>query len=209
MFPRKKRLWWLPLVLIMVCVLGTWLYSLIQPGETDPAGGLIRQEIVDGQSYDVLERESSGTFSLHKVCFCADPESGAEADVRYLPYDGDQGLPEGFAQAQIMSQDLYEAYCETWGLTPEYQGRVAVIACAAPGAARVELQVGDILQAADTAVIWLRDRAYGEGNDAPGFVLVFPVEKEVQKLDVCPLYSSEEVEALRQTGQLPQRLLDD
>lgn len=209
MFPRKKRLWWLPLAIIMVCVLGTWLYSLVFSGGMEPDRGVIRQEIVDGQSYDVLEQAFQGDFQVKKVCFCSDPEAGVGAEVLYLPRGEDSAVPEGFVQAKIMDQALYTAYCETWGFTPAFQGRVAVIACAAPGAADTAYQVGDIVQAADTATIWLRDRAVGEGPDAPGFVLVFPVDRAVDKLNVCPLYSPEEVETLRETGIGPVGILDN
>ena len=209
MFPRKKRLWWLPLAIIMVCVLGTWLYSLVFSGGREPDRGVIRQEIVDGQSYDVLEQAFQGDFQVKKVCFLADPASGAGAEVLCLPLGQDGTVPEGFAQAKIMDQALYEAYCRTWGLTPAFRGKVAVIACAVPGAADTELQVGDLIQAADTATVWLRDRAQGEGAGAAGFVLVFPVDRAVQKLNICPLYTPEEVEALGRGEALPGRILGD
>jgi hypothetical protein len=215
-FPqRKKRAWWLPLVLVLVLVIGGAIFRSCRSPEEEtepqlPTGsetGLAESNyhtvMIGGELYYILDREYEGAYELQLLRFTPEAAShSAEIPEIAVP---DGRIPEAFRQETVLDREAYLAFCETWGLTPafpDHTGSFAILACASENSSRVEVQVADAVAEGNTLRLLVRERFGGVVPDSLGYVLTVPVPASVTKLETVPVYSEGEAENLRRYGTL-------
>ena len=213
-YPRRRyRMWWLPLVLILVLVIGGAILrgcGVDVPAPSGAAGTDPKNEqafthtvLIDGKLYHVLDREYEGPFALQTVLFIHEPrEDNMDGEV-LVPVADDISVPISFPRETVMDPDAYDAFCHTWGLKPafpEHDGNYAVIACAGSGSNRFEVQIGDVQIQDDHMTVLLRDRFNGFSPDSTGFVLTVPVPASVKDLNTEALYNEQEIDNIRKYG---------
>lgn len=207
---RRNRMWWIPLAAVLLLTVGSSLLRSCRDSgaEADLPAATTGTEVlgvaeanthtvlVDGQLYQVLDREYEGDFDLQTVCFLHGSRTDGVAGAVPVQVEAGVTVPEGFAREALLDRDAYEAFCGRWGLTPAFPahaGLFAVVARAVPGAERAEIQLGDVLLRGGRVTVLLRDRLSGAGQDALGFVLTLPVPASVTELKTEALYSQAEI----------------
>lgn len=214
-YPQKrKRIWWLPLALVLVMVIITVVFDPFGTKEaaapTDTTGGKneavnsnYHSVLLEGQRYNILDGEYTGDFDLQHLRFSTEAAADNRDGTLTVPVEPGVGIPADFNSEAVLDRTGYEAFCETWGLTPafpEHKGRFAVVAYGVPNSSRCEVQLGDAAISGQTVTLVLRDRLSGFAADSLGFVLTVPVPETVTALKTEPLYNQAEYENLKQYG---------
>lgn len=213
-YPRRRyRMWWLPLVLILVLVIGGAVLrgcgvDVPVPGGNSEAGPRNDRDythtvLIDGTLYHVLDRAYDGPFSLQTLAFIHAPrEDNMDGEV-LVPVADDVSVPISFPREAVLDADAYDAFCHTWGLKPafpEHDGSYAVIARAEPGSRQFDLQLGDVQIRGESVTVLLRASFSGVSSDSVGFVLTIPVPASVKELKTEVVYDEKELETIRKSG---------
>lgn len=214
-YPKKnKRLWWLPLPLVLVLVIISYIdrsCGADAPEETWSTGpsqvqlGPVEQDwhtvLVGGRLYNVLDREYQGDYELRRVYFVYEPWTDNMDGEILIPVDRAAAVPEDFPRQAVLDRAEYETFCQAWGLTPAFPahaGRFALVARGTEGSALQEIRVGGLSVSGSTATLMLLERFAPASADADGFVLVLPVPESVTELKVEPLYTQAEIDGFKQ-----------
>ena len=188
---------------LSVLILGFLTFATFTQGcgkPGDPGTGAYHTITENGQTWYVLDEEYAGDFDLQRVVFYSEPVTDNMDGDLLIPVENAFEVPAAFDRQTVFDRAGYEAFCETWGLTPafsKHDGGFAVIAYASPGAVRSELQLGGVSVEGDTVTVPLRERFSGGWSNSAGYVLTVPVPAGVTKLETLPLYTEAEVEAFK------------
>lgn len=213
-YPRRRyRMWWLPLVLVLLLVIGTAILrgcgvDVPAPGgssgaDPKPERDYTHTVLLDGTLYHVLDREYDGPFALQSVCFIHQPREDNMDGEALVPVADDVSVPVSFPRETVLDADAYDAFCHTWGLKPafpEHEGSYAVIARAVADSEKFALQLGDVQIRDGRLTVLLRDRFSGVSSDSAGYVLTIPVPASVGALKIEALYTEQEIEQIRKGG---------
>ena len=199
-FRKNHRGAYLSLSALILSVL--LVLTLLQGcGETnDPERlGTYHTVTKNSQTWYVLDKEYTGDYDLQKVVFWSEPVTDNMDGDLLIPVENAFEVPGDFNKETVFDRAGYEAYCETWGLTPafpKHDGGFAVIAYGSQGSVRSEIQLGGVTVADNTVTVLIRDRFSELWDNSAGFVLTLPVPADVTEIEILPLYTEEEVKNL-------------
>ena len=223
-YKPRKRLWWIPLVAVLVCVIGVAVYkSLSAKSEPAPApasdtaatengvriteDGNLRRAEVDGTVHWILAGEYEGEYRLQRIRFHLFSETPAPLyGVTDIPVEEPAEVHPDFPQATVMTVEDYAETCALWGveqLWTEPGSSVLVLAQAEPGAQELELHLADVRIDGSVATVYLQADFSGSGPTTAGYMLTLPVSSSVLDVQVVPVMSQAAFDALMQSRTAP------
>ena len=205
----RKRLWWLPLAVLLLCVLGYNVYRAVRPNEGESTAadtsslrqdGNLRTAELDGTRVWVLDREYAGDYALQRIRIVPEGETREPLyGVTDLPAAEPRAAAEAFSRQEVMDPAQYAAFCAELGVEPAFDGQSGaylVLAAAGPGTEGLDFRLADVRVDGDAATVFLRAAYTGSGPDAAAWVLTVPAEASVRRVTLVPVLTQEEFEAL-------------
>lgn len=201
--PEKRHLLPVLVILAAALLLAGVLWWVLTPRGTPPAAAWPMDE---SQIPARLLTGDEGTrivcldWAGSSYCILGEPYRGSY-DLQIVNLTDREGTEpaRGFETQQVMSLEEYARFCSDWGLTQKYTapGDYLVFSCRATGMPIVEAALGGVIyDGAGTATLCVWDRFSGSSADCVGYLIAVPAAREVQTVEVQPLYTRMEFNRL-------------
>ena len=169
----------------------------------------IDKETYKNEIYYIITGDYEGEYQLEKVNLIDlfDEEENNNDKVLYPTTDL-------FNVTDIYTYDEYKAYMSLFDLKTKYTDedkKYLVVAQCNRGSAYVSVRVADVVVKDKTINLYMYERFGGVTADVSGYVLVIPLDKDVEEYNITTTYTKEEFKNIKKYGYItdPHRVIEE
>ncbi len=170
------------IICIVLLIVGLLLFKIsIKKNNTSTSSysdiTAIRQEKYDNINYYILTGEYKGKYNVQEVLFNL------------------KKLPSSFNKNTVMNYLEYSTMCLKYKINQEYNDKdmnYIVVRYGLTHAANADAKVGGLEYENGKATLYVWDEVTGVVADSVGYILVVPVPKDINEVDVISLINEEE-----------------
>ena len=162
-----------------------------------------------GGEEPIIEEETKLTYREYKdnKYYIIEDDYDKEYDIEYKDYNDDfqdrQDKYDDFEIHKVLDYKEYEDYCNKWDIKQKYNDKnknYIVFSYLGIGLTQLEARLGSVIYKDSKATLYVWDDADGVVASILTYVIVIPTDKEVEKVEVIPMYTEEEFENIKKYG---------
>ncbi len=186
------------IILLLILIIGLLLLDNKKGTKVDVKIDNVVKETYKGKDYYIITGDYKGDYYYKEVDF----RDYSDEDINN--FEDLKKYGEGFDTKKLYSYDEYVEYINKFNLEQKYKDsskKYFIISYSSLGHPIVKAKVQDVLINNDEVNVYMWEDVDGVTADYMGYILVFPVDKEVVRTRIVLTYTEKEFNNIKKYGK--------